>query len=337
MMSKFFDDLDEEEKKKLNKGKMPHWIDPMLATLTRDYFSDKDWIFERKLDGERCLAFLGDGREVRLMSRNKHEINNQYPELVEAFQKDARKQVILDGEIVAFEGSVSSFSRLQGRMNLEDPKEARQTGIDVYYYLFDILYFDGYDISGLQQRTRKSILKQVIGFEDPLRYVTHRNEEGEAYFREACSRGWEGIIAKDASSAYVNGRSKKWLKFKCVQQQELVIGGYTEPQGARFGFGALLLGYYQKDKLLFAGKVGTGFDDETLHRMIKTLQDKERKTSPFVNEDQVEKKGVHWVAPDLVAEIGFEEWTADNKLRQPRFLGLRRDKDPKEVVKESAG
>jgi len=151
--------------------------------------------------------------------------------------------MILDGEIVAFEGGVSSFSKLQGRMNLEDPGEARKTGIDIFYYIFDILYLEHYDVSGLSQRTRKSTLKQVVEFEDPLRYVRHRNEEGEAYFREACSKGWEGIIAKDPGAPYVHGRSKKWFKFKCVQQQELVIGGYTEPRGERFGLGVLLLGY----------------------------------------------------------------------------------------------
>jgi bifunctional non-homologous end joining protein LigD len=336
-MSNFLDDLTGEEKKKLRKGKMPDWVDPMLATLTKQYFSDRNWIFERKLDGERCLAFLRDEKKVRLMSRNKNEINNHYPELVEAFYKRSGRQMILDGEIVAFEGGITSFSKLQGRMNLGDLQEARQTGIDIFYYIFDILYLDGYDVSELAQRTRKTILKQAIDFDDPLCYVTHRNEDGEAYFREACSKGWEGIIAKDAGAPYVHSRSKKWLKFKCVQQQELVIGWYTEPQGERFGFGALLLGFYEKDKLQYAGKVGTGFDDETLHRMIKTLREKERKTSRFANEDEIEKKGVHWVDPDLVAEIGFQEWTADNKLRHPRFLGLRRDKDPREVVQENPG
>jgi bifunctional non-homologous end joining protein LigD len=336
IMSTFLDSLDEEEKKKTEKKKMPDWVDPMLATLTKEYFSDRDWIFERKLDGERCLAFLDGRGEIRLMSRNKNEINNHYPELVQAFQKLPKKQMILDGEIVAFEDGISSFSKLQGRINLEDPEEARRTGIEVFYYLFDIVYMDGYDVSELTQRTRKTLLKQALAFEDPIRYVEHRNEDGEAYYREACSKEWEGIIAKEASTPYVHGRSKKWLKFKCVQQQEMVIGGYTEPQGTRVGFGALLLGYYEGSELRYAGKVGTGFDDETLRRMIKTLQKKERNTSPFVNTKEIEKQGVHWVDPDLVAEIGFEEWTNDKKLRQPRFLGLRRDKDPKDVVRESA-
>jgi DNA ligase D-like protein (predicted ligase) len=324
--------LSESARKKARQVDQPSWMDPMLASLTDQRFSDENWIFERKLDGERCIAYK-DGDSVSLKSRNRKVINDQYPELVEALEKQAEKRFIVDGEIVAFEDDVTSFSRLQNRMHMDDPEEIRQTGVDVYYYLFDILYFDKYDVTEINQRVRKSLLKKAVSYHDPVRYMIHRNTDGEKYYQEACQKGWEGIIAKKAISPYVHRRSKNWLKFKCINQQEFVIGGFTEPHGERIGFGALLLGYYDGDDLLFAGKVGTGFDNETLQRLKDELDCLERKTPPFVKDD-LPKKEIHWVMPKLVAEIGFEEWTQDNKLRQPRFLGLRREKDAEDVVRE---
>lgn len=188
-------------------------------------------------------------------------------------------------------------------------------------------------MSGIPQRDRKTLLKRAFDFDDPLRYTQHRNAEGEEMFRDACRRGWEGIIAKHATSAYVHGRSRQWLKFKSVNQQEFVIAGYTDPQGSRHGFGALLLGVYCDDSLLYAGKVGTGFDDEMLRRLKTRLQRLERETSPFV-EPHPPGGEVHWVTPTLVAEVGFEEWTTSGKLRHPRFLGLRRNKEACDVVRE---
>lgn len=176
-------------------------------------------------------------------------------------------------------------------------------------------------------------MKQAIAYDDPLRFTIHRRGTGEEYFKHACDRGWEGIIAKDSTNPYINGRSRTWLKFKCINQQELVIGGYTEPHGERIGFGALMLGYYANDQLHYAGKVGTGFDDETLRWLYKKLSDLQRKSPPFVDVDATAQE-VHWVSPNLVAEIGFEEWTENNRLRQPRYLGLRDDKDAREVRKE---
>ncbi|MGW8250181.1 MAG: ATP-dependent DNA ligase, partial [Anaerolineales bacterium] len=201
---------------------MPSWMDPMLATLTDKRFSDENWIFERKLDGERCIAYK-DGDSVKLKSRNQELINAQYPELVDALKQQQEKRFIVDGEIVAFDGNVTSFSRLQNRMHIEDPEEIRQSGVDVYFYLFDILYFDQYDVTEIDQRDRKTLLRQVLDYDDPLRYMNHRNSDGEDYYHEACRKGWEGIIAKDATSPYVHSRSKKWLKFKCINQQEFVI------------------------------------------------------------------------------------------------------------------
>jgi len=317
---------------RLKRIQQPDWIDPMLATLTDRRFSDDNWIFERKLDGERCLAYLSDGG-VRLISRNRKELNVHYPELTDVLSDSKRDTFIIDGEVVAFKGSVTSFSRLQERMHVEDPEKARQSKVEVYYYMFDVMYLDGYDTREVPLRQRKSLLKEAFPFQDPLRFMQHRNREGEDYFEEACEKGWEGIIAKDATAPYVGGRSKKWLKFKCVHRQELVIGGFTEPHGSRIGFGALLLGYYDGADLIYAGKVGTGFEDETLRLMKERLSSLERDTPPFAEND-LPTKEVHWVRPELVAQIGFEEWTEGGKLRQPRFEGLREDKDAADVVRE---
>jgi ATP-dependent DNA ligase len=194
---------------------------------------------------------------------------------------------------------------------------------------------DGYDVTQVGLRDRKSLLKRAFSFEDPLRWVPHRNTDGKAFFEEACQKGWEGIIAKQADSPYVHSRSKKWLKFKCVNRQEFVIGGYTDPQGERIGFGALLLGYYEGDDLIYAGKVGTGFDDQALRRLSDRLSSLQRDTPPFSEHDGPSGEA-HWVKPKLVAQVGFEEWTEHGKLRQPRFQGLREDKEPEDVVKEEA-
>jgi DNA ligase D-like protein (predicted ligase) len=234
---------------------------------------------------------------------------------------------------VAFERNRTSFERLQGRMQITDVEEARQNPIAVYYYLFDIPYLAGYDTSNLSLRHRKSLLRQAIDFNDPLRFTPHRNTEGKAYFNEVCGKGWEGLIAKEAQSRYVHSRSSKWMKFKCINRQEFVIGGYTDPQGERIGFGALLIGYYAGDDLIYAGKVGTGYDDTMLERLSDRLSRIERQTPSF-DSDDLPSKHVHWVTPELVGEVKFTEWTQDGKLRHPSFLGLRRDKDPQDVVRE---
>lgn len=241
----------------------------------------------------------------------------------------------MDGEIVAFDGKVTSFARLQPRMQTKDPEQAHRSNVAVYCYLFDVLHVDGHDTTRLPLRTRKRVLERTLDFADPLRYASHRNEDGEAFHREACEKGWEGVIAKKADSTYAHSRSTNWLKFKCVATQELVIGGFTEPEGSRKGFGALLVGYYDDGDLVYAGKVGTGYDEETLRRLRERFANLERKTSPFAGD--VREKGAHWVTPNLVGEFGFTEWTQDGKLRHPRFKGLRRDKDPRDVVKEEAG
>ncbi len=321
-----------ELQKKIKKMKMPSFEQPMLATLTKNYFSDKDWIFERKFDGVRCLIFK-NGNKVSLKSRNDKSLNTMYPEIQEAAQKLDVKQVILDGEVVAFKGKETSFSQLQRRLGITSAEKSLAVGVKVYIYIFDILYVDGYSLLDLPLMARKKILKESISFGGSLRYTTHQNTEGVKLRKLACKKGWEGLIAKRREGTYVHQRSLDWLKFKCVANQELVIGGYTQPRNSRVGFGALLMGYYQDGKLMYAGKVGTGFSDEYLQEFVKKLQAIEIKKNPFANFN-VSELNVHFVKPKYVAEIGFQEWTRDYKLRQGRFQGLRIDKKAEDVILE---
>jgi DNA ligase D-like protein (predicted ligase) len=295
----------------------------MLATLTDERFSDNNWIFEKKYDGVRALAFR-KGNNVRLLSRNKLEFH--YPEIVKHLLKQSSSNFIIDGEIAALEKGVSSFSKLQQRM---------ERRVIAYYFVFDLLYWNGYDVRQAPLIERKKILREVLTFDTRIRFTTHRVGAGEAYYEEACRKNWEGIIAKRADASYVSGRSRDWLKFKCSLQQEFLIVGYTDPQGTREAFGALLVGYYSKDELLYAGKVGTGFTSQMLQTLNKKLSSIKR-AGPLVKGIGLPKKNVHWVEPKLVAQIAFTEWTSDNKLRHPSFLGLREDKDPHDVIREKA-
>jgi DNA ligase D-like protein (predicted ligase) len=317
----------------LRRQAQPEWIQPMLATLTDERFSDPDWIFERKLDGVRCLVFRRRGR-VSLMSRNLKALDNHYPELVEAISGQRTDPFIADGEIVAFDRGQTSFARLQGRMQLTDPDAARRTGIAVFLYLFDILHVARFDVTGLSLRDRKRVLRETLRFTGPLRLTSHRNAVGEAYYREACRRGWEGAIAKRASGTYVHGRSPDWLKFKCVNQQELVVVGFTDPHGHRRRLGALLVGYYEGDEFVFAGKIGTGFDTKLLLDLRKRLDALELDASPFTKAIGLPKLRAHWVRPQIVVQVAFIEWTVNGKLRHPRLLGVRFDKNARDVVRE---
>ncbi|MFP3942839.1 MAG: non-homologous end-joining DNA ligase [Alphaproteobacteria bacterium] len=330
-MTGWKDSLTQEERSALERAELPGRIAPMLATLTHDRFSRQGWIFERKFDGERILAFREGGR-VRLMTRNGRDVSETYPEIAAALEDQACGDFLADGEAVAFEGEVTSFSKLQQRMQIRNEQEARNSPVPVWYYAFDLLHLEGYALENLPLRVRKKLLKEALSFGGRVRYTPHRDREGEAYYQEACGKGWEGIVAKDAGSKYEHRRSRSWLKFKCTKGQELVIGGYTAPGGERDYFGALLAGYYEEDKLRYAGRVGTGFDEDDLRRLYSMLKDRETPESPFA--DQVPGSGVTWVKPELVAEIGFTEWTRAGRLRHPRFLGLRRDKAAEEVVRE---
>jgi bifunctional non-homologous end joining protein LigD len=325
--------LTKDLRRLVRRAPQPQWIAPMLATLSARSFSDPQWIFEPKLDGVRCLVFKR-GDAVQLMSRARKNMNRTWPELVEAIASVTADDVIADGEIVTFDGEVTSFSRLQARMGIQDPARARRVGVPVYLYLFDLLYLNGSDLRELPLLARKNALRAALSLNEPLRYCDHVPERGEELLEQACRRGWEGLIAKRADAPYRPGRSRAWLKLKCIRQQEFVIGGWTDPQRSRRGFGALLLGYYDDGRLRYAGKVGTGFNDRVLWEMSVRLKSMERKSSPFA--DAVCERGSHWVKPRLVAQVAFGEWTPDGRLRHPRFLGLRTDKPPAEVTIERA-
>ena len=328
----WLDTLDASERDALRRRDVPQWTEPMLATLTDEHFSAPDWIYERKLDGVRCLAFRR-GDTVAVRSRSGRALDATYPELHAPLRAQPPSRYVADGEIVAFDGKVTSFARLQGRMGLTDPDAARASGIAVYLYLFDLLHLDGFDLTALPLRRRKALLRSRFTFDDPIRFTPHRNAEGEAFFAEACRKGWEGVIAKRADAPYVHARSRDWLKFKCVHRQELVVGGWTDPEGSRTGFGALLLGYHDDDGALrYAGRVGTGFDEETLASLHDRLERLARETSPYAAAPDGDD--VHWVRPELVVEVGFTEWTEAGRLRHPRFLGVRRDKPAADVVRE---
>jgi len=297
----------------------------MKAVLTDERFSDPGWIYERKLDGIRCVA-IRDGGAVRLLSRNDLSLNGRFPTVAAALERQRCRRFAIDGEVVAFSGRQTSFAKLAQRGHDRVP---------VFFYVFDVLWLDGRDVRPLPLRERKRLLRDALAFDDPIRFTAHRDEDGEAFFAEACLHGWEGLIAKRADSPYVTSRSRDWLKLKCEHGQELVVGGFTEPKGARTGFGALLLGVYDGAELRYAGKVGTGFDRAELDALTERLQELRRDDPPFADASAIKERGVTWVEPELVAQIGFTEWTGAGRLRHPRYLGLREDKAARDVVREA--
>jgi bifunctional non-homologous end joining protein LigD len=298
----------------------------MKAVLTGERFSDPGWIYERKLDGIRCMA-VRDGASVRLLSRNDLSLNERYPELAEALAADSSEHFAVDGEVVAFAGSQTSFAKLTRR---------KQTWVPVFLYAFDLLWLDGRDVRPLPLRDRKRLLRKALDFRGPVRLTPYRKEHGEELYAEACRKGWEGLIAKRFEAAYTPTRSRDWLKFKCELGQELVVGGFTAPRGARADFGALLLGYHDAGGALrYAGKVGTGFDTATLRELGAELRGMRRADTPFGPAEEIRERDVTWVEPRLVVEVAFTEWTANGRLRHPRFLGLRDDKAAREVVREA--
>jgi DNA ligase D-like protein (predicted ligase) len=311
------------------------WVEPELATLTHERFSDPGWLYERKFDGERCLAIRRGGR-VSLLTRNRQQVNGTYPELAEALTAQPAGDFLVDGEVVAFAGRATSFAKLQRRLGVRSPGPELRRAVPVYFYLFDVLRADGTDTRPLPLRERKRILRRLLSYRGPLRYTPHRIADGEAYWAHACRNHWEGVIAKRADAPYRPGRGRDWLKFKCENSQEFVIGGFTDPRGTRSGLGALLLGYYDRaGRLTYAGKVGTGFDEAALASLRRALGRMERQRPAF-DRGALPKSGVHWVEPKLVGQVAFTEWTGAGQLRHPRYLGLRRDKNPAEVTREVA-
>ncbi|WP_367048049.1 non-homologous end-joining DNA ligase [Streptomyces sp. Je 1-332] len=304
---------------------------PMLATLTNLRQFPGGWIFERKLDGIRALAVRENGT-LTLRSRSGRRLDATYPEIIDALAGQDSADFTVDGEIVAYSHGRTDFSRLQQRMGLTRPADVAASKVAVTYYVFDLLRLDGMDVRRLPLRTRKSLLRRSITFTAPLRFSTHRNEGGPELLADACGRGWEGLIAKRADSTYQARRSGDWLKLKCSRGQEFVVGGFTEPAGSRSGIGALLIGYYEGERLRYAGKVGTGFDARTLMSLRRQLDELQVRQSPFA--DTVAERRPHWAQPRLVAQVAFTEWTRDGMLRHPRFQGLRDDKNPADVVRE---
>jgi bifunctional non-homologous end joining protein LigD len=300
-------------------SKIPFRVSPMLATLVDRPFSREHWIFEEKYDGVRILAYK-EGKKISLVSRNAIDRTSRYPAIARELLKFDADTLVLDGEAVVLDAqNVSRFQLLQ---------QGRGKPL---YAVFDCLYKDGKDLCRLPLRVRRSALEQVISRAPTLRVAARVAEDGIEAFRLAVKRGLEGVIAKDSASPYIEGRSKAWLKVKVNQGEEFVIGGFTAPEGARRHFGALLLGTYDRDRLRYVGKVGTGFNDEilgSLHRRMKRLV---RQKSSFSSD--VKERSATFIAPKLVAQIGFTERTKDGKLRHPVYLGLRDDKAAREVLR----
>ena len=306
----------------------------MLATLTdRRDFGD-EWLLERKFDGERCVARKA-ARNVHLESRTAKDLSATYPEVRGAVEGQRHRELVLDGEVVAFDGEQTSFSRLQRRLGVTDPSDDLLAAYPVVFCVFDLLELNGDDLRGRSLLERRAVLTEAVRPSPAVLISEAWRDDSQRRFAQACQSGWEGLIAKRTQAPYAAGRSRDWLKLKCVSEQELVIGGYTDPAGSRTDFGALLVGYYEDGRLRYAGKVGTGYSAATLRDLGARLRELETSGSPFLDARPI-PRGTHWVRPDLVAQIGFAEWTNDGRLRQPRFLGLRDDKHPAEVVREQA-
>jgi DNA ligase D-like protein (predicted ligase) len=304
----------------------------MLATLTDRRDFGADWLLERKFDGERCVVRKVDG-DVRLESRTAKDLTGTYPEVRVAVAAQRDRELVLDGEVVAFDGEQTSFGRLQRRLGVTNPSAELVAAYPVVFCAFDLLELDGDDLRGRSLLERRARLTKAVRPGAALQLSEAWRDDSQQRFARACRAGWEGLIAKRAEAPYVAGRSRDWLKLKCVWEQELVIGGYTDPAGSRTDFGALLVGYYEGGRLSYAGKVGTGYTAATLRDLGARLRALETPDSPFADARPI-PRGTHWVRPELVAQIGFAEWTNDGRLRQPRFLGLRDDKRPAEVVRE---
>jgi bifunctional non-homologous end joining protein LigD len=306
---------------------MPDWLEPMAATLTEERFSGPEWIFEQKFDGIRGLAFKR-GRDVRILSRNR--LPQHRPDIIAELQGLACRECILDGELSWHE---------------------QPSGYDV----FDVLWLDGRDLTGLPLIERRTLLRTLLRTLPPTLLRTEGRTEGrtkqrtqrrtlvrvaaevtgERPWEHACKLGWEGVIAKRRDSRYEHRRSKQWLKMKCEASQELVVGGFTDPQGARVGYGALLVGYYDGGDFVFAGKVGTSQGVAALKEMRAKLDALEISKSPFTRAVGLPRKGAHWVKPEIVVQVQFIEWTTHGKLRHARLIAVRTDKTAQECVRES--
>lgn len=304
-------------KARSSSNRVPFRVRPMLATLVDEPFHRKGWVYEEKYDGYRILAYK-EGDRVTLYSRNAKDRTGTFSEVARAIAGLRDRALLLDGEAVAFDRKlVSRFQLLQ-------------QGETTVYAVFDCLYRNGRDLRNEPLPVRRAALEAAIGDVERLFPSRRLDADGLKAYRTAKRRGYEGLVAKDSSAPYIEGRSTKWLKVKVHQEEEFVVGGYTAPAGSRTHFGALLLGAYRGPDLHYVGKVGTGFPQKTLSGLHRRFQPLVRKTSPFAAPPR--EKGATWLAPKLVAQIAFQEWTDEQKLRQPVFLGLRDDKKPSDVV-----
>jgi bifunctional non-homologous end joining protein LigD len=296
----------------------PAFVTPMKAVLTAERPAGPEWVFERKLDGIRCLAVKADGR-TRLYSRNELSLNDRYAALAAALDAQSADGFVIDGEAVTFVG---------GRDRFGGGEDGR-----LFYYVFDVLFAGGRDVRSLALDERRALLEGMLRWKGPLRVTEQMTGDGASLLAGACRDGWEGLVAKRRGTPYVSARSRDWLKLKCTRAQELVIGGFTAPRGSRTDLGALLVGHFEGDRLRYAGKVGTGFTRATLQELSAKLGPLVRETSAFEPENGIPRTAT-WVEPELVAQIAFMEWTSDGRLRHPSFLGLRIDKPAREVVRE---
>lgn len=320
------------------KREMPTAIYPMLANIAEKPFDDQNWLFEIKWDGYRAVSFIQNGK-VRLVSRNQNDLSGRYPELQQLPNFVNAKNAILDGEVVALdEQGRPSFSLMQQRTGIRQHgrQAAPRRDLPIMYFVFDIIYLDGYDLRRVNLDDRKKILRDVLRDGGIVRYSDHYSGQGIALFNAAKEKGLEGIIAKKRNSCYEERRTREWLKIKITQTVDCVIGGYTDPEGARQYFGALVLGLYNgKKQLIHVGNAGTGFNQNMLKEMSAKLKELDAGKNPFIG--PVEPRKVHWVKPVLVAEVKFTEWTHETdegglKLRAPVFMGLREDKNPEDCT-----
>ena len=321
---------DPDEISGARKAALPKFVPPELATLVDRAPEGETWLHEMKYDGYRILARIENGR-VRLLSRNGRDWTDNFPTVAKAVERLDAERALLDGEVaVLLENGTTSFQALQNYLS------GLRAG-QLTYLVFDLLHLNGLDLTGARLEDRKRLLADLLGpvrdAADPLRYSDHVVGDGPAFFAQACRHGLEGIVSKLRDAPYRSARSREWLKVKCSKRQEVVIGGYTDPEGSRVGLGALLAGVYEKGRLVYAGKIGTGFAEKTLRELTSRLRALERETCPFAPQPA----GVgrpHWVKPELVAEVSFSEWTEDGRMRHPSFLGLRKDKPASSVTRE---
>lgn len=324
----------EASRPRTKRDPIPNIKTPMLATLIDEPFDDDDWLFEIKWDGYRAICTVQEDGSMQLLSRNGLDLLKKFPELQALASAWNTLPIVVDGEIVSLDAKGrSSFQRLQESISSGRGGSSARKAPALTYAAFDLLYADGKDLRKTPLDERKALLERAIADDDVVLYSKHVAGKGRALYRQAEKQQLEGIIGKKRESLYVERRTRDWVKIKAQLMQECVIGGFTEPRGSRTGFGALLMGLYDGKKLYYVGHVGTGFNTKLLKSMTADLKKIERKTSPFANEVDSNTKA-HWVDPKLVAQVRFTEWTRDGYLRQPAFLGLRIDKDPKECVRE---